>query len=435
MFMNQYEKKYAARHASLGASFGVLTLLARWVGPDTIFFSSEILMRYGLLGIIIYTLFHAAAFVMFGWVAHSAKTKWPESLTLGDIIERKTEGVQSNILIALVAVSGLLMLAIQGFIIHHMLSILFVIPVPITLFIFMLFCYLYGGVWGMQGILKLEPFKLAIIFAAIIFIPVYVFIQQGIEPIYNGLRLYHPYLLYWKDYSSLSFLFSSFLLVFGLIMIDRTSWQRTFMLQHSKVRSTFSLMGLIYSTIPLAILSMLMISLSNQGYEQAGDVLFELIYKLSTSFILALFVTFCIIIATSTVGAELNALTILIVRHLSPAKYKSDAVKYQYSYIISACIALGVYIAGLFSTHAIVPLIFFNGMIGAVMIVPVFIIIYGKKSIKSLEIISMFFALGIGVMFFFSGNYINAIWISFSASALLTLLTYTMNMNSSNSIS
>lgn len=424
--MKQYDNRYMAAYVSLGSSFGVLTLITRWVGPDTIFFSSELFVRYGPMGVLLYTFICAFAFVLFGLIAQSIRSRTTGILTVGDIVESRTQAIPGKIFVSVIAVSGLILLVLQSFIIHRMLAKFFTIPLPITLFLFMFLCFLYGGVWGMKGILKLEPLKLTIIFAAVIFIPVYVFIQQGIEPIYKGLRLYHPYLLYWKDYSSLAFLAVSLILVFGMILIDTATWQRTFLLKHNKVRSTFTLMGLIYSTIPLSIITMLMISLSKRGYEQAGDILFGIIDNLNTTAILALFITFCLIVATSTIGAKLNALTILIVRHLLSTREASDTVKYKYSFMTSGFITLAIYITGLFTTQVIYPMILFNGVIGATMLIPMLIIIYGKKPFKMLDVLGFFLALTIGFIVFFSGSLLNAIWISFILSAILLLLTYNM---------
>ncbi|WP_217586205.1 hypothetical protein [Lentibacillus saliphilus] len=422
--MGQYEARYLTKHASLGASFGVLTLLARWIGPDTVFFSSDMLMHYGLVGMIVYIILHACTFMIFGWIANIARKKWPTKLTIGDMIVAQAESKAQRVLLLIIVAASLLTLIIQGFIIHHMFQVLFTIPVPVTLFLFFFFCFLYAGMWGMNSILKAEPFKIAIIFAAIIFIPVYVFVQKGIAPIYNGVRLYHPYLLYWKDYSSLFFLTTSILVVFGMVIIDRVSWQRLFILQPNKVRTTFSLMGLVYSTIPLALLSLFIISLSNKGYDQAGNILFELIYKLDSPGIVALFVVFCLVIATSTVGAELNALTVLLVKHFSPNGEHTDTQQYRQSRAIAGVLTLLVFISSVYATKAIIPLMLLYGIIGAAMIIPMMIIIFGKQRLPAVSMYGILFSLSAGFIVFAAGYMLGAIWTSFILSAFFCFVAY-----------
>src|SRR5699024_4788351 len=91
------------------------------------------------------------------------------------------------------------LLVIQSIAVHLMLSTIFTIPFVITQFIFFSLCFIYIGISKRKVTKKAEPFFIIILFMTVIFIPLYNFVQKGIEPVYNGVWLYHPYILYWQN--------------------------------------------------------------------------------------------------------------------------------------------------------------------------------------------------------------------------------------------
>ncbi|WP_330949056.1 hypothetical protein [Virgibacillus sp. MG-45] len=423
--MSKLYKDYVKGSTSLGASFGVLTLLSRWVSIIMLIYISEMLIKYGLLGIIGYILTSALAFILFGFIAGTTQIKYPTFDTIGDIIHQKTNGISHRLMMHIILFASFGALLIQAFGIHIMLEVLFPIPIAISQALFYLACFIYAGLGGLKRILKLEPLKVTIIFSSIILIPVYFFIQQGIESVYAGVRLYHPYLLYWKNHDSISFIATSFLITFGMLMIDRVSWQRISIMQKRKARATFSLTGMILGTIPLALLSMALISLSNKSFDYAGTIFFELVSLLQTPVLTILFITFCIVVATSTVGAEIHATTVLIVNNVIHQKAKtSDHTKYKQSYLIVAIILFVLWLVSLISPENIFQIIFLFGILYSAMIAPMLFVIYSKTGIYPLSVYGIFIASCTGVLIFLSGSYLTAIWISFLISVAVSFLSH-----------
>lgn len=145
------------------------------------------------------------------------------------------------------------------------MNILFGIPIPLGLFCFFLFCVLYAGIGGIVFIHGFAFFQVICLFAAAILIPVYFFIVKGVEHVYEGIRLYHPYLLVLNNYEGLFFIATGMVVVFEQIFVDQASWQRLYMMEEKKIVPTFLLSGLILATIPLAFSALIMIVIFTGG--------------------------------------------------------------------------------------------------------------------------------------------------------------------------
>lgn len=76
---------------------------------------------------------------------------------------------------------------------------------------FFAFCVLYAGFGGLKLIHGFAAFQVISMFAAVILIPLYFFVKEGIQPVYDGIRLYHPYMLVINKYDLWSFLLQDFL--------------------------------------------------------------------------------------------------------------------------------------------------------------------------------------------------------------------------------
>ncbi len=410
---------------SLGASFGVLTLLARWITANTILSSPETLFKYGLLGGIGYSLMGSVAFILFSFVAVKIKKRFRKHETIGDVLYERLPGQSYVIMMGLLLITSFDSLFIQalgaGILFHLILDI----PASIGLFIFFVYCFVYAGVGGMNSLHKIEPIKISLIFAAIIFIPAYFFIQEGIYPIYDGVRLYHPYLLYWKNYDAFLFMITAILIGFGQVITDRATWQRIHIIQPTKVRASLWLTGLIWGTIPLALFSMLLISIFDKSYDNTYSLLFEFVYKIEPLILVILFFLFCFSTLSTTVGAELHATTILIVKNImSINKEYTDRSKYQLSYLVAGVISLALFIISSFLTPNLLDLIFFFGQFYGAMIIPMLWIIFGKKTLSAFFAYSILIGVGAGTIVMFSGVSILAIWISFITSGVLSTLLY-----------
>jgi uncharacterized integral membrane protein len=416
---------YISGAVKLGVGFGIVSLLSRWVTANTILSSPETLIKYGLTGGIGYSLMGALALILFGFIAKKIRDTFSQHHTIGDVLRQKLTPSGFWLMIATLLLTSLYSLFIQAMGAGILLHIIFPVPIFAGMFLFLLFCFIVGGVGGMQRLHQLAGINVVLVFSAVILIPVYFYIQEGVYPVYEGTKLYHPYVLYIKNIDAIWFIFTAILIGFGQVLIDPATWQRVFILKKEKIRMTFTLAGLIWATIPLALSSLLLIIIFGRSYESIYSLLFELVDKIQSTILIVLFVLFCISVISSTIGAELHAMTTLIVRNVLEVFHTfTDREKYKLSFMISGALcSLLLVVLSILSPNPL-ELIFFFGNIYAALIVPMLCIFLSKQKLPIIiPMASLIGAVG-GCLALIAVNKLIVIWVSFFISGIICFLFF-----------
>lgn len=417
-------KKYLTTSTTTyGVSFGVLLFILRWLSITIIIFSSELLIDYGMLGAIGFMIAVGCAFFLFSILARRIKQKFHDKATLEEIIRSRTEGITRIIMVAILFLLNVSLLVIQAFAVHLMLQSIFEFPVYISQLIFYVLLFLYAGIGG-QVILKFAPVFVIIIFSSVILIPVYFFIQGGIKPVYDGIWLYHPYLLYWKNNDNLPVILTSFLLYFSMLMVDRSTWQRLLLLKTSRVRRALSMSGVIIVTILLALLSMVLISLSSEGYMNASTVLFQLVEQLQPPLLTGLFISFCFVISLSAFGSELHTLVRTIKNWLIHYPDRKESTKLLNVPLFTAVMIIILFLAGLYGPDRILEWMFLYGIICTAMICPILVIIFTKKTLHRYFFVTILVPIAVGFIFHYTDGMFMGMWMTFITSVVLTCIQY-----------
>lgn len=419
---------YISGAVKLGVSFGVVSLLARWITGNTILSAPETLVKYGITGAIGYSLMGALALVLFGFLAKKIRKNFPNEQTIGDVMRQKLTPSGYWYIMFILLVTSFYSLFIQAMGAGILIHIIFPIPVFIGMILFMGFCFFVGGVSGMQRIHQFSGVNVALIFGAVLLIPVYFYIQAGVHPVYDGIKLYHPYILYFKNMDAIWFIFTALLIFFGQIMMDRATWQRVFIIQKEKVTMTFSLAGGIWATIPLALSSLLMIIMFGRSYKNIYSLLFELVDKIQSTMLIILFVLFCFSAISSAINAELHATTTLFVKNvLELFRPLTNHERWKYSYIFSGIVCVCLLVIVSILTPNPLKLLFFFGNIYASIIIPMLHIILSSKPIPVLIPYSSLIGAAGGFLLIPFTNDLKAIWISFAISGVICLFVYIFN--------
>ncbi|MDN3017020.1 hypothetical protein PH210_12545 [Paenibacillus sp. BSR1-1] len=413
---------YISGAIKLGVGYGVVSLLARWITGNTILSSPETLIKYGLTGGLGYSLMGAIALILFGFIAKVLRDKFPEQQTIGDVLRKKLTPAGYWIVIAVLIFTSLHSLFIQAMGAGILIHIMFPIPVFIGMLLFLGFCFFVGGMGGMQRIHQLAGVNVTLIFGTVIVIPVYFFIQEGVHPVYEGIKLYHPYILFFKNTDSIWFIFTAILIGFGQAMIDRATWQRVFIIQREKVRMTFTLAGVIWATVPLAFTSLLMIIMFGRSYKNIYSLLFELVDKIQSTMLIVLFVSFCFSVISSAISSELHATTTLVVKNIIELFHPlSDREKWKISYIFSGTVCIGLLIIVSILTPNPLQLLFFTGNIYAAIIVPMLFIILSNKTLPVIIPLSSLIGTVGGLFLTPWNDNLLTIWVSFIISGAICL--------------
>ncbi|UOY93317.1 hypothetical protein MUG87_04095 [Ectobacillus sp. JY-23] len=422
--MNKNYQTYIAGSIKLGLGFGVVILLARWVTGNTILSSPETLIKYGLAGGIGYSMMGAFALILFGLLAKIIRERYTEHQTIGDVLRAKLSPTGYWYMITLLLVTSFDSLFVQAMgagILFHIISAL---PVFAGMLLFLLFCFLVGGIGGMQRIHQLAGVSVTFVFIAVIVIPVYFYIQEGVRPVYEGVRLYHPYLLYIKNTDVVSFIATAILIGFGQIIIDRATWQRIFILQKEKVRMAFTLAGLIWATIPLALSSLLMIIIFGRSYDTLYSLLFELVEKIQSTMLIVFFLLFCFSAISSAFSAELHAICTLLVKNvIAHFQELTNRERWKFSFLSSGIICTILLIAVSLVTPSPLELLFFFGNVYAAIIAPMLCIVLWKSRVPIIvPFASLLGSTGGYITLTFVEN-LTAIWVSFLLSTIICIST------------
>ncbi|GHI00571.1 sodium:solute symporter family transporter [Neobacillus kokaensis] len=415
---------YISGAAKLGVSFGVVSLLSRWVTGNTILSSPETLITYGLIGGIGYSFMGALSIILFGFLAKIIRKQFSEQQTIGDILREKLSPSGYWFMLTIIFITSFHSLFVQAVGAATLIHLIFPIPTFVGMMVFLGFCYIIGGIGGIDRLHQLAGINVTLIFAAVIVIPVYFFIQEGIYPVFDGIKLYHPYLLYIKNQEAILFIFTALLVFVGQVLLDRATWQRIFMIQKEKVRMTFTLTGVVWATIPLALSSLLMIVLFGRGFDNIYSLFFELVDKIQSTVLIILFVLFCFSAISSAISAELHATTSLFIKNamdLFRPLSNNEKWKYTYWFAGTVCVIL-LFISSLLAPSPL-KLLFFIGNIYAAIISPMLYIIFSKCKLPFIVPFSSFIGAVSGYVFMPITEDLKAIWISFAISSFICLST------------
>lgn len=418
-------RHYITGSLIFGISSGMISLLARWITGNTILSSPESLVKYGLLGGIGYSLVGAFSIFMFGNLAGKIRNRFPHIETLGDVFQKRLRKDGYWLMTSIILFLGLDSLFMQAIGAAVLFDLIFNIPFTISLFFFFLYCFAIAGLGGMKWISRLEGVAIFFIFAAVIFIPLYFFIQEGAFRVYDGIRLYHPYLLFAKNQEAFAFILTFMLVGFGQVLTDRSTWQRLYMMEQRKVRITFWSTAFVWSTIPIALSAMLMIVIFEGSFGETYTLLFQLITKIDPLFLSILFFLFCFGAISTTINAEIHATTIHYIKHirLPIKKTLSDKQLKKESYIFSGILLFFLLVVTHFVEFSLLDFLFFYGHLYAASIPVMLIIIFSKREISRLLPYSIVIGWLLSVTLFTEFTSLQTIWISFVLSSIFSYIS------------
>lgn len=404
----------------LGIAFGVVSILARWITGNTILSAPETLIRYGLIGGIGYAFMGGLALILFGFVAQKISYTFTGQMTIGDVLKLKLNSFGYWYMMFLLFVMGIYALFIQIMGAGLLLYILFPFPLFIGMILFLFFLFLIGGIGGLYRIHQLAGISVILIFGTIILIPVYSYMQEGVTIIFEGIRLYHPYLLFTKNNESLWFILTGLLVFFGQMLTDRATWQRVFVIKKVKVKMTFILTGLIWFTIPIAITSLFLLAISGRPFDTPYSLIFELISILESNVLVFVFILFCFAAVLSAASSELHSLNSLFIRNIvGELKDLSTQQQFRYKNIFTLGLIAVLLLAASILTPYPIQLLFFFGNIYSSMIFAILYIVFSRGRETLPPVLSSFIGIVAGFISSSFLSYFDTVWVSFLLSGIV----------------
>ncbi|WP_342503520.1 permease [Lysinibacillus sp. FSL L8-0126] len=295
--------------ASLSTAAGVIILLARWINGNLLLSSPSALISYGFMAGICYTLATAISFIVLSSLLNKRNYKQNQHTQsfLLSTIQQKLSGMNLKVIRLFYLLTSIELWLIQLISISVLSEIMLNIPIPITLFLFLTGMLLFDRIMSVKSILWLEILFIIALFSLLIFIPIYYFVQNGASTVYEGIRLYHPYLFYFKNSEILLFYVIIQLAVLGQVLFDKSTWYLIAFIKPKKIRRSLFSSGVILALLTLSFTAILMIALYSGSFGQFQVLIFTFLYEVQPGFLTFAFLVIVLLAVVTSLLVDMRA--------------------------------------------------------------------------------------------------------------------------------
>ncbi|WEA38402.1 permease [Lysinibacillus fusiformis] len=400
--------------ASLSTAAGVIILLARWINGNLLLSSPSALISYGFMAGICYTLATAISFVILGSLLKKSdytQNQHTQSFLLFTI-QKKLSGINLKVIRFFYLLTGIELWLIQLISISVLSEIMLTIPVPITIFLFLVGMLLLDRMMSVKSILWLEILFIIALFSLLIFIPIYYFVQNGASTVYEGIRLYHPYLFYFKNSEILLFYVIIQLAVLGQVLFDKSTWYLIAFIKPKKVRRSLFSSGVILALLTLSFTAILMIALYSGSFGQFQILIFTFLYEVQPGFLTFAFLVIVLLAIVTTLLVDLRATKRFFVKK-----------RPYYFYLIGLLILLFTFFISIDLT--ILGVIYSFAFLHITMLPFMFILLFTNRHIHKHNWLVILFSIIIGIGVGLSFNALYGLAASFMISSIYQLMLQT----------
>lgn len=407
--------------ASLSTAAGVIILLARWINGNLLLSSPSALISYGFMAGICYTLATAISFIVLGsFLKTSGFTQSQNKQSFLILkIQEKLSGINLKVIQLFYLVTGVEIWLIQLITVSVLSTIMFNIPVPITLILFLIGMLLLDRFLSIKGILWMDILFIVILFSLLIFIPIFYFVQNGASTVYEGIRLYHPYLFYFKNSEILLFYVVLQLAILGQVLFDKSTWFLIAFIKPKKIRRSLFSAGIILALLTLSLTAVLMIALYSGSYGQFQILVLTFLYEVQPGFLTFAFFVFTFLAIVTTLLVEMRA-----------TKRFFSTKKPYYYYLIG--LILFSFTLFLSIDMTILGVIYIFAFLHITMLPFIIILLFTKRMIHKHSWFAIFLSIIIGVGIGVYFNFLYGLAVSFMISCIAQFLLQTENMDSRN---
>lgn len=426
--MNDKWMLYMRGPVSFGLGLAIITLLARWVTGNTILSSPQTLIQYGIAGSIGYAIAGGLAFFFLGLVAKRVRRSFSEAITIGDVLKEKLLPTYHHTFILLLLFMGAYALMVQ----FYAAGTLFYYVLPQFPLIgfggFLLLVIYLGGYGGLKKLTTLSFYSVVMIFLTTILLPIYSYLQNGISPIYEGVKLYHPYLFFIGSHETVWFVSAAVIVFTGQILTDSATWMRIFVTKPEKIGLAFQSTGLIWTTVPMALLALLLFAISGKSFDHVYLLIQTMLQALDASFLMIIFVVFCLIAMLTASSSELHGWTSLLIRNVWLENSLTDKQITRYHHLSVWIPVLVLFVIVAIVLPSSFSLLFFFGNLYASMIPAVMYILITDHRTGPAPTIIVAIGTIIGMVSQISLHSFFSIWASFLMALLLFIVFYLFNL-------
>ncbi|MCG7381401.1 hypothetical protein [Paenibacillus sp. ACRRY] len=366
----------------LGIGFGVIALLGRWLTGLNIVDSPQALMRYGLYGSLGYSLATAFSLMLFGWLGQNVRRRSPGLTSWGEWLKAKLTPAGTRLLTGLFAVLLLEAVLLQGMVAGFFFHKLFALPEMIGRATFIAFSSMLAGYIGLKKLYHLAVPQVILTLGVAIILPLFYFIRQGVDPVYSGIRLYHPYMLVIDNHAAFLFIATGIWVGLGQVISDPATWERSFHIDRSKMVPAFIMSGLIYATVLMAFLLLVMVAIHSGGLADEPSLIYPLLSVTRSPVLFGLMVTCLLTMFAVSYISRFQALLSLCMETFADAATRGKQIRNVYiglAAVVATIMSIGISITP-------IQILYLFGAFQACMLGPMLLLSFSNKQVHGIAL-------------------------------------------------
>ncbi|SEI90433.1 Na+/proline symporter [Bhargavaea ginsengi] len=407
--------EYVGGRGKLGVAFGTTSLLAFWITGNTVMAGPEAAYNDGILGALGYAALGGVAVIAFAPLAKRIHEVVPNGRTVGDFFRHRFDTKNYNlfIVLSLVWVFGFLMT--QGIGGGLLLEQVFDIPYELAVILTFFIVIVYSTMGGFSSVTGLAFFQVMLILVVIVVVPPLVYLTVGVSPVYEGMQAFDLGSLDLLAPAGLLLLFAGPILGIGEVFMDNTFWQRAYAIRKDKVTQIFSLSGIGWFFVPIAVATLAFVAIGTQQAPKEVNQVAPFIAEIyggefaSWAFLIGVWAALA-----SSIAALLNSITSLILNDIY-LKFKPKATNdQQLSFAKKLTIAIGVLglLVSLPKITSMLQMLFFLGVVNAALIFPIMYGLFWKKLNPNMSFVAAISAIITGYIVYYSVGSLQGVVVS-----------------------
>lgn len=263
---------------SYGYGLFTILLISRWSTGNSLFTAPELILSFGFTGGIVFALAGCLAFVAMIPLVRRVRrqTKHREILSL--LEERLTYSgyVWIKRMMVLSVYFGMISI---GLAVALLLYAVFYLPVPIGFCLFFLFGFLLVAFGNLEWFTNFNVLKVGLLLFVMVTMLIHAYLFDGTEPVFNGVRLYHPYLFFIETDRILPLLSAIWLAILGNMIMDGKMWGVLLKANRDRLQRGLFITGLVWSTIPFGFTMMVLASIYKGGFDTIYSVFEKMLHR------------------------------------------------------------------------------------------------------------------------------------------------------------
>lgn len=266
------------KYLSYGMGLLTITIISRWGIGFATFAAPSSFIPYGILGPISFSIACILSFSLLIPIILSIRKKF-DTDSLDQILKIKLSSSAYKLFMFILFIGTFASLIVISYSAAIVLTVLD-IPFLIGCGLFIATGFLIYFLTRFSFAIQIDTVKVGLLFLTIIVLLINGYVIKGTESVYQGVRLYHPYIIYMNVHILPTLVMAFTFALFGHLIADRKTWDILLFRNHAKLKSGLFTSGIIWSTIPLSFMMITLAAIQNSSFTTSTS-LFTRIFQLS----------------------------------------------------------------------------------------------------------------------------------------------------------